>query len=225
MLKFLLDPGNLPFTVALGVMVGLAVMEAVSALLGFGISELADHAIDFDVDAPDADGFSFGDALAWLHVGTVPLLVLLIIFLTTFGLTGLAVQSAANLRLSPWVASIPAFVAGLAGMRVIGGFAGRVLIKDETTAVSQDSLLGHVGTITLGATSKGSPSQAKLKDKHGQTHYVLIEPLRDGDTFNTGDNVMLVQRDGPKYYVIEDSVETLLSLGSQDLSAEHRQKA
>jgi hypothetical protein len=53
----------------------------------------------------------------------------------------------------------------------------------------------------------------------------LVEPLRDSDTFDLGATVILVQREGHKYYVVEDSVDTLLSLGPEDLPAKQSQKA
>ncbi len=55
--------------------------------------------------------------LGWLRVGKVPMLMLLIIFLTGFGLIGLALQSllhdSFSLLLPNWLMSIPAFVLAL----------------------------------------------------------------------------------------------------------------
>jgi hypothetical protein len=111
----------------------------------------------------------------------------------------------------------------LFGVRGLATVARKVILKDETTAVSAESLVGHSAVITLGATRQGTPSQAKLKDKHGQTHYVLVEPLHADKAFQPGESVVLVERNGPKYLVIEDSVDALLSFGATSPSAENRQ--
>jgi hypothetical protein len=233
MLEFILSSGNIPFTVALGIMVALAALEVLSLLLGFALSGFVDQFIpDIDVDA-DLDGVPDHPTLSavadWLHVGDAPALALFIVFLTAFGVSGWGVQYLAveflSRPLSPWLAAIPAFAAGVLAMRLVGGLLVKVGIRDETTAVSADSLLGATAQITLGTARAGEPSQAKLKDKHGQTHYVLVEPLRPGEEFPHGATVTLVRRDGPKYFVVEDSVDALLALETEDLPASQRLKA
>ncbi|MCG8592556.1 MAG: YqiJ family protein, partial [Proteobacteria bacterium] len=88
MLEFLAAPQNLPFTVALCVMLGIAILEGVGTLLGAGLSSLLDSLvgeIDFDVDADadvDADvhgpghvgGGLFTGLLGWLRFGRVPVM-------------------------------------------------------------------------------------------------------------------------------------------------------
>jgi hypothetical protein len=234
MLAFILAAENAPFVVALGVMAALTLVELVTMLLGFALSGLLDGVmpdldVDVDVDADLAAPSPGMQVLHWLQFGTAPTLILFGLFLTGFGLAGLLVQSTSigvtGRLLNPWIAGIPAFFAALLVMRTLGGFLGRTVLRDETSAVSADSLLGTTAVVTLGTTRRSHPSQAKLRDQHGQTHYVLIEPLREGDEFHNGDSVTLIQREGPKYLVIESSVDALLNLGSDDLPAEIRQKA
>jgi hypothetical protein len=233
MIEFILRNGNVPFTVALGIMVALAALEVVTLLLGFALSGLVDQFIpDLDLDA-DMDGVPDNPTLAgiahWLHVGDAPVLALFVVFLTAFGLAGWGTQYLASEYggglLSPWIAAVPATVVGLLGVRTVGGLLVRFGIGDETTAVSADSLLGSSAQITLGTARTGAPSQAKLRDKHGQTHYVLVEPLRPEDEFEHGATVTLVRRDGPKYFVVEDSVDALLAIETKDLPASSRLKA
>ncbi len=242
MIETLFSPGYMPFAIALGVMLSLVILEMLSMVLGFAFSHMVDSALDIDhglqvdhaVDALDpgveghagADHAPFGaQVLDWLHVGAVPILFLFMIFLAAFGLTGLAIQTWLPSMLSPWLAAIPALAVAILSMRFLGGLARKVAFKDETSAVSHDSFVGMQAVITLGQTERGKPTQAKLRDKYDLTHYVLIEPLREGDTFDSGDTVLLVQRDGHKYFVIDTSVETLLSLSPEDLATENRQKA
>ncbi len=227
MLEFLLLPQNFPFSVALAVMLGIAVMEGVGTLFGAGLSSLLDSLIpDFDVDVDldldaDADqagamghGF-FTGVLGWLQVGRVPVLVLLVIFLTGFGLIGLAVQGFVHgllgLALPSVVAAVPAFLGAMPVVRVAGGLVARLVPKEETAAVSRESFVGRVATIVLGTAATGAPAQARLRDTHGRTHYVMVEPDMDGETFSAGESVLLVRSAGPRFRVIAPPSDTLLA--------------
>ena len=96
MLEFLLTDANLPFTLALGLMLGIALLEGLGLLAGFDISRSLDDLLfdaEFEVEMGESEvpgGLAF---LAWLHIGIVPMLVLLVVFLTAFGCMGLVVQS------------------------------------------------------------------------------------------------------------------------------------
>lgn len=182
MLEMLAAPANLPFSVALLVMLLIGVVEA----LGLGAS-----AAHLDVHA-DADG---GDLLGWLGVGRVPLLMLLVVFLAVFGLAGLAIQQLAG-PLTLWIAA-PAAVAAALPLTGLGarGLA-RIMPGDETTAVSLDTLVGRRGTITIGTARRGSPAQARVRDIHGQVHYVMVEPYGDDLAIAEGETVRLDRRDG-----------------------------
>ena len=210
MKEVLLSAANLPFTVALAVLGGLALLEILSWVVGFALSHTLDAALNIDLDhginidhgididhGVDLDHGAHidhgadvhGEApmaiqiLGWLHVGAVPVLILFMIFLAMFGISGIAIQELTGRSLNVWIAAMPAFAIGLIGMRSLGGFARKHVFREDTSAVSHDSMIGLPAIITLGATRKGTPSQAKLKDKFGQTHYVLVEPLREEDVF------------------------------------------
>ncbi|RYG45635.1 DUF1449 family protein [bacterium] len=217
MVRTLLSDSMLPFTIALAIVVGLLIVEVVSLLLGFALSDVVDVALDTDADLPDA--------VEWFGIGHVPVMILLPMFLGGFGFTGFVIQSATGGTLSPWIAAIPALIGALALTRFGGRALGNFFTRDETTAVTAESLIGHTAVITLGATRFGEPSQAKLRDPHGQMHYVLVEPVREGDSFDNGERVILVRRDGPKYYVVADDPEAILSLDAHDLAADVRQGA
>jgi hypothetical protein len=183
MLDFIAAPENLPFSVALLVMLLIGIVEAVG--LGLG-------ALHLDVDA-DVDGG--GDLLAWLGVGRVPILMLLVVFLAVFGMVGITIQQLFG-PLSPWLASA---VAGVAALPLTGiGARGlaRIMPQDETTAVSLDSLVGKRGTITVGTARAGSPAQARVRDVHGQPHYVMVEPHDAAHPIAEGETVLLIGRDG-----------------------------
>ncbi|HEY0111522.1 MAG TPA: YqiJ family protein [Allosphingosinicella sp.] len=173
---------NLPFAVALLVMLMIGAVEA----LGLGAS-----AAHFDLGA-DADG---GDLLGWLGVGRVPLLMLLVVFLAFFGLVGLTLQQLAG-PLPLWIATPAAAAASLPLTGIGARGLAKIVPQDETTAVSLDSLVGKRGTITIGTARRGSPAQARVKDVHGQPHYVMVEPHDEAHPISEGETVLLSRRDG-----------------------------
>lgn len=189
MFDFILAPENLPFAVALLVMLLIGAVEA----LGLGAS--AAH-LDIDGDV-HAGG---GDLLGWLGVGRVPLLILVVLLLALFGSVGLGLQqiviAIAGVPLAPWNAAAIAFVASLPLLGVSARGLARIMPQDETTAISLDGLLGKRATVTVGVARRGSPAQARVRDVHGQSHYVMIEPNDDGGAVAAGETVLLVRREG-----------------------------
>jgi len=207
--------------VAIMVMFGIALLEGVATLLGAGLSGFLDSLLpDVDVDVDlDTDTSIDGSEvpaiapltrlLGWLRIGKVPVLVLLVVFLTGFGLIGLGMQSAMSsltgFMLPAWIASVIVFFLALPVVRVFGGALGAVMPKDETDAVTEDSLIGRIAVITLGRAVRGGPAQAKVKDQHGLTHYVMVEPDTDGVTFNAAQSVLLIAKDGSVFKAIENT--------------------
>ena len=222
MLDFLLASQNLPFTVSLTVMLALAVLEGITTVLGMGISGFIDGLIpdvdvDLDVDFDGADSVSPGATsklLSWIRVGQVPAIVLLIVFLTSFGLTGLGLQSFAekvfNTLLPGSIAGILTLIISMPVVRVVGGILGRLVPKDETDAVSTKSFIGRVAFIRIGRASFGSPAEAKLRDKHRRTHYLMVEPDNPKEVFDEGTGVVLVSQDGAIYKAIRNTKDVLV---------------
>ena len=110
-------------------------------------------------------------------------------------------QESTGALLPGWFAAIPALALALPATRFLGlGFA-KILPQNETYAVSSSDFLGKVAVVTLGTARAGLPAEAKLRDVHGNTHYVRVEPLRPAETFATGTAVVLKSRDGSVYKV------------------------
>lgn len=205
---FIAASGNLPFTVALAVMALLLVIEILGFLAGVGVSDfLHGHMPEFgDADGAEIAGGSFADRfLGWLLLGRVPALILLAIFLCVFGLIGLGLQgvlrSSFGGALPGWIAALVVFPLSLPFVRIIGLGLARVLPRDETQVASRRSLLGHVGTIVIGTARRGSPAQAKVRDDVGQSQYVMVEPIDEGDAFAAGDHVLLRTQQGAVFGV------------------------
>lgn len=187
-----------------------------------GISEMVDSVLpefDADIDAdidmaePGGGTDSLIKLLSWFRIGEVPVIMLFIIFLTGFGLMGLIVQFTAiqilDKTIPSLIATVPAIMFALPTVRVCGGLLGKYMPKDETYVVSEKSFLGQIATITMGTARDSNPAQAKLKDLHGQTHYILVVPDNPADSFNQGDKTIIVSQNGSIFKVIANTSSLL----------------
>jgi hypothetical protein len=203
-----LAPELWPFVLATGLMIALALMEAAALLIGISTMSWYDGA------GIDPDGF-VGETLGWLHFGKVPILVLLVIFLTTFALAGFVSQFAVRGVIGsfvPWPAAAGvAFVVAVSGVRVFGGTLSRIVPRDETSAVLDASLVGRIGTIVIGTARAGKPAQARVRDEHGTSHYVMVEPEQADQVFEAGASVLLVRHvSGRRFQAIHNPKPELL---------------
>lgn len=202
----LLADYNLPFAIALGLMLLLTLLQVI------GLGDW-DFGADFDVDAdlnvdgeiadPTSAGFG-GALLSLLGLGKVPLFVWLIVFLLLFAVIGMAVQAFASdltgAPLYPWLAAL---IAGGATIPLTAGVVrpiGRIMPQDETTAVGLDSLVGRRAKVTDGKAEKGSPARARVRDRFGHAHYVMVEPHEDASVIPAGDEILLVRREGQTFF-------------------------
>lgn len=215
MFSFLTEAANTPFVVALTVMILIVLLEVVSVSIGAGISEILDLCLpefDVDIDLPDASPSTISQILNWFRVGEVPILMLFIVALTVFGLTGLTLQFSAHAitgsLLPSLTAIIPACFITLPFVRVISGLLNTYMPKDETWAVSENTLIGNAAVIIAGTAKAGKPVQAKVRDEHQQTHYVMVEPDNAEESFTAGDSVVLISRAGAVFKAVEDQGST-----------------
>jgi hypothetical protein len=193
-----LAPGMWPFALAAGLMLALAVAEALSMLVGASLTHWLGGFVHFG-----GDGAS-DSVLGWLHVGKVPLLVLLVAFLTVFAVTGYAVQFASagliGHTLPVLLAALPAFAASIAGVRLFGAGLGKLIPQDETSAAPDASLVGRAATVVIGAATRGKPTQARTRDQFGNMQYVMIEPEEADQKLEAGSSVLLVRHLGGRLF-------------------------
>lgn len=151
--------------------------------------------------------------LGFLGFGKAPVMMLLVSFAWAFGSAGLITQwiawSSSRTLLSASLASAVAFVPALMVHALLARGIGYFTDREDSTAVNSRTFIGKTATILVGNTIKGRPTQAKFKDPHGQTHYVLVEPHRDGDTFAPNDEVILVAQRGNLYEVMPTDIDIL----------------
>jgi hypothetical protein len=184
-----------PFTVATFLMLLIAIVEGVAMVIGANLSEWLQHALP---DPWDAVHGPFDNVLGWLHVGRVPVLVLVVLFLAGFALTGFGLNLVARQFLGTWLPpliSVPlACFATLPIVRILGAGLARLIPQEQTYAVSFESLVGRAATIVNGTAKQGYPAQARVANEHGQNLYVMVEPDTEGTTFQVGERVLLVKQ-------------------------------
>ena len=203
------SPETLPFGVAVALIVAIALLEGLGMLMALSPSNFIDnwlpeHPAEAGVDR----------VLGWLHLGRVPALVLLLLFLLGYALFGYALQKVAfNLLggfLPAWVAGLLAVPPGLATVRGLGALVARIVPRDETSAVSEQSLVGRAGVVSAGAARRGLAAQARVRDAHGRTHYLMVEPDLDDEVFEEGAQILIVRKLGAFYRCIANPHPNLI---------------
>ena len=187
-MDFLLSEGNWIFSAALVVMLGIGVLELVALLVGGSLSSMMDGMIG---DAPEAGG------LAWLHVGRLPLLVILVMWLASFSLLGFVLQGVVSAVIGqglPALAASPLALLGALPMtRAVGSALIRILPRDESAAIATSSFVGRTATLIAGEASAGKAAEARFQDEYGQTHYVMVEPNSTSPNLRAGERVLLLR--------------------------------
>ncbi|MBN2881875.1 YqiJ family protein [Candidatus Woesearchaeota archaeon] len=200
----------LPFTISIALMLGMVVIEGVGMLLGATFSSLLDAILpDFDPNIDiEISQNALTKVLGWMNVGRVPLLVIIIAFLTIFGIMGFILQffvyELIGMYLNVFVAVVLVFVISLPVTKSFTKILQKILPKDESSAISVNDLIGKVVTITLAKSIKGNPAEAKFTDIHGQTHYIMVEPQEDGVVFEQGESVILSKKNSSIFYAIKN---------------------
>lgn len=200
---------NLPFGIGFALIIGIALLEGIGMLVSLSPSNFLDHLI------PDIDGDSGLDrVLGWLHLGKVPALVVLLLFLSGYTLFGYSLQMVAHGLfggyLPAWIAGLLAVPSGMATVRGLGSLIAHIIPRDETSSVSEQSLLGRVGVIVGGVAKRGLAAQARVKDGQGRTHYLMVEPDLDDDLLGEGTQVLIVRKAGAFYRCIANPHPTLM---------------
>lgn len=203
MIALLLSAPYLPFAIAFVVMVGIGLIEAI----GLGLGHV-------DLDGPGVAADGHGGLLDWLGLGgELPILIWLTSLLGCFTLAGIVVQQGATaLTGAPLHAGLASAVA-----LVAGGFANvfasrglaRIMPGYESSVVSTDELLRLRGRVLEGTARRGHPARAKVVDRHGQAHFIMVEPHEDGDALAAGAEALIVRRDGSLFFAIPDTHKLL----------------
>lgn len=208
------SPETYPFSVALVLMLLIGLLELVS-LFTNGFSQQLDNLLPdnlLESSPPELklplDQMSVGlRLLEWLYVGRVPLMMLFVMALAVFGAVGWVLQnmyySLVGSLMNVYVAVILAMMLSLPVLRVCAAGWYKIMPKDESSAVNEDSLIGRVGVVVLGVASATQAAQIRVKDSQGQQHYIMA--LADGGSdLPQGTAVLIVSRQGHLYHIIEN---------------------
>lgn len=223
MFALMLTPPYLPFALALGLLGGLLAVELVALALGGSLMagegadapgpDTATLEAQFDLAPgaePDVTALAAaadslqaevpgtgGGALALLGLGRVPFAIWLAAMLTGFGVTGLAVQSVASATfggpLGAAIAILPALAGAIGFARLFGRAIASLVPQVETTATSAQFMGGLRGIVSQGTARQGAPAEVRLRDRHGNTHYMRCEPFRDSDVIEQGTEVLTLR--------------------------------
>ena len=184
-----------PFVVATVLLLLITAAEGLALLAGVSMFHWLDHWLP---GISHAQPGALDKGLGWLQVGRVPALVLLVVFLAAFAMTGFAMNMVSHRLFGLWVPawlSIPiASIAGLPIVRILGAGVAWLVPSDESFAVTLDSLVGRVATVLGGTARTGYPAEAKVLNQHGQTLYVMVEPDTADAIFEAGASVLLVRQ-------------------------------
>ncbi|GHU33680.1 membrane protein [Betaproteobacteria bacterium] len=209
-----LAPESWPFLWSVILLLAIAVVEGLALLLGFTVFGGFD---DFSPDVSSGDGLGhiFDAWLGWLHIGKVPILVVITLLLTAFSIAGFVLNGVAYAVLGVyppvWVSVVVAFLCALPVVRALAATLARLIPKDETSAEPLENLVGRVGVIVNGTARVNYPAQARVKNDHGQTLYVHVEPDGEDLQFVVGDSVLLVKQiSGVRFLAIANPRPELL---------------
>lgn len=188
---FMLQGDAVIFTSALALMGALGLV----AVLGIG-----------GLDAPIDAEAEVGGALDWLGLGRLPFIAFLVVLLATFGIIGLVAQQVAvvvsgdTMRplLAVPIATLLAFPTTAMASR---GLAA-ILPRDESSAVHVQELVGRTGIVVTGTATAGSPARARISDRHGHPHHMMIEPAHPDDRLVEGQRVLLTDRRGDVFEAV-----------------------
>ncbi|MDO6567565.1 YqiJ family protein [Alteromonas sp. 1_MG-2023] len=195
MLDVLLSDANFWFSIALATVAILFIIEIAGLVFGISLIGLLDDMPNSNIDIESSSILSLG---SWLNLDRVPLLIWLVVFLTTFGLLGFAAnfttESIASFTLPVWVTLPFSALIGVLITSKVSLIIASIIPKFQTSAIHSDEFIGAVAHITIGTASKGNPAEAKFTDNYSQPHYVLVEPFEDDELFKQGEQVILVKK-------------------------------
>lgn len=215
MLEFFANASVLPFSVALGMMVGLFVIELFATVIGF--HPIDSFLPDFDADAGaegaglEMQGWGFGSLLGWFHFGRVPALLILSLGLAGFGTVGTLGQLFAHKWMGAYLPLLMIVPLGILGAVLLTRYGGLVLAqimpRDESNVVSRDKFVGQLAKIVHGTASQERKAEACLVDAHGISHYFLVQPAADQTEIAQGEEVLIVAAEEAHYVVVRANVD------------------
>ncbi|MGG6292785.1 DUF1449 domain-containing protein [Leptolyngbya sp. AN02str] len=205
----ILDPANLPYWLLLGM--GVLLFLVIIVFGGDDDDLDIDDDFDFDTDG-DSSGLNIGSLMGWLGVGKAPLVLLLAIDLSLWGLLGWMTNVFLLSLLGPilggLVSSVMLFSSLLIALFLGSQIARPIgqLFASFGEDTSSDRLIGCIGNVST------STIPYLAANKIGQVD--VLDPARNLITVNAalpnwattppkrGEQVLIIERIGSSYLVI-----------------------
>ena len=202
MFEFFTNDSVVPFTVAIGLMFAITVLQAFGLSVDHSVGEFAGVDTDADVVDIHVDAGVLTNFLGWMYFGKVPFLIILMAFLMSYGLIGWTAQwviaGMFGGMLSAWVAGLLAIPVAVIPAKIICAITARIFPKEITSAVTTRDFVGEEAWITIGTARPGFPAEAKCTDQYGQVHYLRVEP-NDGE-IEQGSRILLIKCLGENHF-------------------------
>jgi membrane protein implicated in regulation of membrane protease activity len=248
-LSSLLAWANVPFTVALGVAVGFALLQMTGllGLLAGGGDHDGDHDVDADADADaEADADADGDAdadndadhdhdvddhgvgqqlLGGLGVGRVPLSIIWQTYAAAFGFAGIAANAfylsrTGGLPLLTLAWTVPgSLLFGYAVTRVLSRAIARVVADPSQEATSRKQLVGHTGVV-ISSKVNDEFGEVRLRDKTGHVVRIICRVRATDAVIPEGREVVIVDYDAQRDHLFVAPLDA-----DDDAPAEQRMRA
>jgi hypothetical protein len=172
-------------------------------LMGTGLLSLLDHLLP---DAsPDNHFGAFFDILHWAKHKNVPVSIWVSIVLSVFSVIGFIIQTVAYMKLggaiNMFIVSIIALTPAIFIAKWVSDVFGSFMFVDSTVAVTVNDLIGCDASIVIGVSTKETPAECKIIDKHGKPHYMMAVPFNASDTFSREDSLTIFEVNGNLVYV------------------------
>lgn len=194
---------NSPYLFAISLVLFIGLAEVISLICGNFLSGAIDAHIDH------GDFFSTGHVgqfFHYLNIGKIPALVVLCLIAGFVGLFGLFFQHLCvqylQAPLSNWLLTPLCLLLSGFCTHYTGRLLAPWLPRDETSAITEDEYIGCMALITGPGASAQRPCEARLTDKFGQAHYLLVEP-EEGKQLKRGDKVLIICRLSATRYLAE----------------------
>lgn len=189
-INFLLNENNVIFSSALFILVFLLSLELILFFIGTSTNMALDK--DFIID-----NFS------WLNKGGLPFIIVLVLLLATFGGLGLIIQN--FIDINQYILAIFVFIATLFIVRFLSSILSKILPKDETSIVSENSFIGKIGIVTIGVGNKENSVEFKVIDNLNRTHYIMGYVI-DGE-LKQGEKGLIVSLNEKGKYEVSVSID------------------
>lgn len=205
MLEFFLADYNLPFAIALCFVLTLSMLEGLGLVIGLSLMSLIEQFTPLDIDTElDVTSGGLTGVLGWLCLHRLPLLIWLVVILSAFSFFGITLNYLSIINFNyifPKVVLVfSSLVFSVYFTKVVSQPLSKILPKNETAAISKSSFKGLIAKITIGKATFESPAEAVIHDHHGQKHYVMVAPEIEKYTFESGSEVVLVEKQ-EKYWL------------------------